>query len=156
MAKKVRAKPKRKNKRQKRGIKIIRNNGRPEAIFLPEFTEQVFSLCLLGARDTEIAGFFGVSEATYYKWLKKYPDFKKAVLEGKLGADASVAVTQYEIATDKKHFQSASTGQFWLRNRRPKEWNVSNKQEITGKDGKPLMPQILVMTDADKKRLEEV
>lgn len=146
-SKKKRAKPE--GKENKKRV------GRPSD-FKQEYIQSVYSLCLLGAKDKEIAGYYGVDEATLNDWKKRHPEFYQSMKEGKIGADASVATTLFEVATDPKHFQSVQAMGLWLRNRRPDLWNASNRQEHTGKDGKPLMPQILVMTAADKKRLEEV
>ena len=48
--------------------------GRPSS-FRPEFAEQAFKLCLLGATDADLADFFHVSEQTVNAWKKAHPDF---------------------------------------------------------------------------------
>ena len=147
--------PKKKKRAKPKGNGEKKEVGRPSD-FQEVFVQQVYSLCLLGAKDTEIAGYFGVDERTLNVWKKKHPEFHQSMKEGKIGADASVAATLFEVATDPKHFQSVQAMGLWLRNRRPDLWNASNKQEVTGKDGAALIPQIVVMTEVDKKRLENI
>lgn len=141
--------------RKKKPVQEKQKIGRPTD-YLPEYAQTVKGLCLLGLKDKQIADCFGIAESTLNEWKLKYPEFKESMFEGKIVADANVAITLYEIATDPKHFQSVQAINMWLKNRQPELWNAANKQEHTGKDGKPLMPQILVMSAADKKRLEEI
>ena len=47
------------------------------------FNEQVLKLCALGAKDTEVADFFKVCEATINNWKKDYPEFLDSIKKGK-------------------------------------------------------------------------
>ncbi|HEY5586724.1 MAG TPA: helix-turn-helix domain-containing protein [Ruminiclostridium sp.] len=123
--------------------------GRP-TLYKEEYIEKVYKLCLLGAKDTEIADFFGVSESTLNLWKLEYQDFSESIKRGKINADANVASKLYNRAIGYEHpetitasFQGQITDTmevtkhyapdptaaiFWLKNRQPKQWR--DKQEI--------------------------
>ena len=122
--------------------------GRPTK-YKPEYKEQVYKLCLLGATDADIANFFDISEATLNNWKIEHPDFLESIKNGKVHADATVAESLYKRANGYehedvdikmyegqiiktkliKHYPPDTTaGIFWLKNRRPKDWR--DKQEI--------------------------
>lgn len=139
--------------------------GRPSE-FKPEFVQQAEKLCLLGATDVEIADFFGVHPATVYRWKLEYPDFCEAIKAGKESADARVERSLYQMATgyDYREEQAIKikveqykeevevvevtkhkpaeppAAIFWLKNRRKDDWRDKQDYELTGKDGKDLIP----------------
>jgi len=41
------------------------------------------ALCIKGFSNKQIAELLGISEISFYKWKERYPEFKKAVDEGK-------------------------------------------------------------------------
>lgn len=63
-----------------------------------KFNKQVFKLCLLGAKDKEIADFLEISEQTLNTWKKEYPELLESLKEGKEKADARVAKSLYRRA----------------------------------------------------------
>jgi hypothetical protein len=71
--------------------------GRPSA-WRPEFAEQAFKYCLLGATDIQMAEFFGVSNQTFNNWKKKQPALVEALARGKAVANAEVAHSLYKQA----------------------------------------------------------
>ncbi len=123
--------------------------GRPSK-FKPEFAEQVFKLCLLGATDEQIADFFGVSVSTVNRWKVSEPEFWESLKRGKAEADATVADSLFNRAIgythkdtkfatwegritdtqeyDKHHPPDITACIFWLKNRRPTDWR--DKQEV--------------------------
>ena len=102
--------------------------GRPTK-YKVEFCEQAMRLCLLGAKDSELAAFFEVSEATLYTWKNQHPEFLEALSDGKENADAAVAKSLYQQA-----LSGNTTAQiFWLKNRRKRDWR--DKQEIDHTSG---------------------
>lgn len=128
--------------------------------FKPEFIEQARKLCELGATDIEIADFFEVSDRTIYRWQLKYPEFCQALKAGKESADDRVERSLYHKATGytfeaekifqnngeiirapyREHIPPDTTSMiFWLKNRRPDVWRDKREQELTGKDGSPLV-----------------
>jgi len=76
--------------------------GRPTA-YKPEYNEQVYKLCLLGATDTEIADFFDIAESTLNNWKIEYPEFMESIKSGKHKADSTVAESLYKRANGYEH-----------------------------------------------------
>lgn len=134
---------------------VAKQRGRPSS-YKPEYAEQAYKLCLLGAIDRDMADFFGVSEVTFNTWKKEHPEFLKSLKEGREYADANVASRLYERAMgyehpeDKifndngvplivptiKHYPPDSTAAiFWLKNRQRDKWRDKHETELTGKDG---------------------
>ena len=64
--------------------------GRPTE-YKPEYDEQAYNYCLLGATDKQLATFFDVSEQTINAWKHKHPSFLESLRRGKEIADARVA-----------------------------------------------------------------
>lgn len=71
--------------------------GRPTD-YKEEYNEQVYKLCLLGAKDTDIANFFEVCEATINNWKQQFPAFLESIKRGKETADIKVAESLYNRA----------------------------------------------------------
>jgi len=132
--------------------------GRPSK-YEPEYAEQARKLAALGATDREIADFFGVHEATLYRWQQQYPELCEALKVGKEPADERVVRSLYRRAVGYSYdsekimqFQGAevripyvehvppdTTAMiFWLKNRRPDLWRDRVINEHTGKDGGPI------------------
>lgn len=116
--------------------------GRP-TLYKDEYVEQVYKLCILGATDKEIADFFKVEESTINNWKIKHPEFLESLRQGKLIADADMAVSLYKrgigyshpethvsnykgeiTLTDIiKHYPPETGAAFlWLKNRQPDKW----------------------------------
>jgi len=139
--------------------------GRPTA-YKPEYNEQGLKLCELGATDAEIASFFDVSVRTIHRWKLDHPEFCHSLNIGKQAADARVERSLYQKATGydyveeqafkvkvaqyeeevrvvevARHMPADTTSAiFWLKNRRRDEWRDKIDHEMTGKDGKDLIP----------------
>lgn len=62
------------------------------------FANQALKLALLGAKDEELADFFGVDVSTINRWKKKYPEFCESLKKGKDIADSNVASKLYNRA----------------------------------------------------------
>lgn len=89
--------------------------GRPTK-FLKKYVKQAYQLCLLGMIDKEIAEFFGVVESTLYYWKNSFPEFSKAMREGKTGADLAVvnALRKRAIGYKVKEVTYEKTGDLTL------------------------------------------
>ncbi|KCZ47562.1 hypothetical protein [Hyphomonas sp. CY54-11-8] len=122
--------------------------GRPSK-YDPKYAEQARKLCLLGATDEELAGFFDVSVATIDNWKNAHADFLGALKAGKAQADAEVADKLYQralgyshpedkifndsgeplIVPTTKHYPPDTAAAFiWLKNRQGARWK--DKQEF--------------------------
>jgi hypothetical protein len=149
VAKPVKVVPKRKNKP---------GAGRPTD-YREEHNELAYKLCLLGAKDTEIADILGVSEQTLNAWKTAHPKFLESMRDGKEVADATIANSLYQRAKGYSHpdvhisnFQGAITetpltkhyppdtaaASLWLRNRQPQRWRDKIDHELAGKNGGPI------------------
>lgn len=123
--------------------------------YRPEFAEQARKLCLLGATDKDLAGFFNVSEQTVNAWKGAHPEFLESLKDGKERADAMVAERLYRRALGYEHpavkiFADPKSGAeqivdyteiyppdttaaiFWLKNRRPDLWRDKQDVEHSG------------------------
>ncbi|WP_245005036.1 helix-turn-helix domain-containing protein [Paraburkholderia sacchari] len=127
--------------------------------YRPEYVEQAAKLTKLGAIDSELADFFGVSEQTLNTWKKRYPEFLESIKSGKSLADAEIADSLFNRAKGyehddldlrviggklrktkiTKHYPPDTTAAiFWLKNRQPEKWRDVTKTEITGRNGGPI------------------
>jgi hypothetical protein len=129
-----------------------RARGRP-SLYREEYAEQARKFCLLGATDQELADFFEMDVRTIYDWKRTKPEFSKAIMRGKMQADAEVAAKLYERACGYTHgavkiyraddgsvikvpytveyppdTQAAS---LWLRNRQPRLWRDKHEIDVT-------------------------
>jgi hypothetical protein len=128
--------------------------GRPSK-YKPEYAEQAYKYCLLGATDKDLSDFFEVDEATVNRWKKDYPEFCKSLKAGKDQADAIIAQKLFHRAKGYRHvdtkfatFEGQITDSqeymrhyppdttaaiFWLKNRQPQKWRDRQEVEHTGK-----------------------
>jgi hypothetical protein len=116
--------------------------GRPVR-YRPEYAEQAYKLCLLGATDKDMADFFSVAERTIIRWRDAHDDFCQSIKRGKSVADANVAHALYHRAIGcshpdvhvsnfqgqitvtelTKHYPPDTAAAFiWLKNRQPHKW----------------------------------
>lgn len=126
--------------------------GRP-SLYKPEYDEQTYKLCLLGAIDNDLADFFGVQVSTISNWKLNEPTFMESLKKGKMMADANVAQSLYKRATGFKEVVSTKEVEidgnvvtlhedkyfppdpvsaiFWLKNRQSTKWR--DKQDVEHK-----------------------
>lgn len=143
--------------------------GRPTS-YKPEYAQQAFKLCLLGATDAKLADFFGVAEQTINAWKKDNPDFLESLKDGKKQADAQVANSLYQraigyshaedkifnhngvplvVPTIKRYPPDTTAAIFWLKNRDKQNWRDKVDHEHTGKDGGPIQTQVIRFGEYD-------
>ncbi|UTV28443.1 hypothetical protein [Photobacterium atrarenae] len=109
--------------------------------YQPDYVEQAYKLCLLGAVDRELADFFEVNVDTIRNWSLRHPEFDAAKRAGKMKADAEVAVKLFNRATGctvkKQRVLNNGTVvdyyeelppdtraiEFWLQCRHREQWN---------------------------------
>ena len=126
----------------------------PAPRYKPDFCPIAYKFCLLGATNEDLASLFEVAVATFGYWLRRYPEFKKAVQEGRDVADADVALALLHKAkgfthTDVKVLRTETGPEqveynryfppdtqaaiFWLRNRRRKQWRevIEHEHSVT-------------------------
>lgn len=120
------------------------------------YAEQARKLCLLGYTDSELAGFFEVSEATINNWKLEHLEFLESIKKGKAVADGDVASTLFNRAIGytakekreektadgfkevdaEKHVPGDVTAMiFWLKNRQKDKWREKQDVNHTSDDG---------------------
>lgn len=131
-----------------------------KTLYRDEYAELARRLCRLGLIDGELAAALGVSVRTIQYWKKNHPEFKAAIDDGKIIADARVAdslfmrATGYDHEEDKilshegvhtdtvritKHYPPDVAAQiFWLKNRQPKLWRDRVDHAHGGPNGETL------------------
>ena len=141
-----------------------KKRGRPSKIDKINF-KQVEILAKRGFTDVEMSDFFEVTERTWNNWKNKNSDFFQSLKNWKEIADEKVERSLYERATGyshdedkifnidgvplivptKKHYPPDTVAAiFWLKNRKPSEWQDKRNQEISGKDGKPVKIESII------------
>ncbi len=126
--------------------------GRPTD-YKPEYNQQAYKYCLLGATDAEIALFFEVRESTLNLWKLKYPEFMESLKAGREIADQNVGNALYQRAMGYehkdeeifnykgnivraktiKHYPPDPTSMiFWLKNRQKEKWRDTVNNEHSG------------------------
>lgn len=103
--------------------------------YRPEYAEQAFNYCLLGATDVDLAGFFHVTDRTLRNWKKRFPEFADKTDAGKAAADAKVARSLYNNATNNGTMLDGDTTAciFWLKNRQKHAWRDRHEIDHSGK-----------------------
>lgn len=138
------------------------SRGRPSK-YRDHFPEQARKLCLLGAKDSDLAKFFEITESTLNEWKKTYPELSESLKAGKELADAVIADSLFQrakgyshkavkiLVVDKavvheeytEHYPPDPTSMiFWLKNRRPDLWR--DKPEPDSNDDAPTPVKVTV------------
>lgn len=94
-----------------------------------EFAELAKNYCLLGAKDDDLAEFFGVTDRTIRTWKRDHPDFADALAAGKARADSLVARALYNNAVGG----DTTACIFWLKNRQKHAWRDRHEIDHSGK-----------------------
>ncbi len=136
-----------------------KGGGRPTK-FKKEFSKIAYQMCLLGAKDEEIAKAIDVSVKTLNEFKKLYVEFNTALKEGKQMADAEVSASLYQRAVGyshddvdikvvngrivktkiRKHYPPDTTAAiFWLKNRQKHNWRDKQEHGFTDLDGKDIL-----------------
>jgi hypothetical protein len=135
--------------------------GRP-TLFKPEFAEQAYNLCLMGAINEDLADCFEVSRSAIDKWLRREPAFADAVRRGRALADGEVSRALHSRAVGFTYqttkvvlykgervllpvtiYQPPHVGAclFWLQNRRPDQWRRNGARKPPAELDDPLSRQ---------------
>ena len=127
-------------------------HGRPSK-YKEEFDTQVEKLCKLGAKDTELADFFNVTEKTLNNWKIDHPSFFQSLKRGKDIYDNELIETalknralgythkETKVHFDKdgvphehevdKHYPPDTTALiYWTKNRQPARWRDKQEMDI--------------------------
>lgn len=117
--------------------------------------ERVFQLSLLGLKNPEISKILCIDLATFYRWLKEYPELRQQLNDGRAPADGKVVASMYKKAcgyTDedgKIYPPDTSAGVFWLKNRQRNLWRDKHDIEVET----TVKPSIIHRRDGSKEEL---
>ena len=138
----------------------IRAEEDPANIFWPDRIDHVKAIAMRGLSDDEMAVMMGVSDKLMESWRKFYPEFNKAIEDGRSDPDLQVLAALHknaigyerdtdvvvrtrrgaQIVTAKVFYPGETAAQrYWLNNRAPEHWKDRHEHAIggNGKD-KPL------------------
>lgn len=154
-----------------------KKRGNPSKYNPDQHPFMAWALAIRGKTNKEIAAGLSISTGTLFSWGRVHPEFLSALKSGKDVADAKVENSlfqrafgyEYEevkeeddcgdhkITKTLKHVPGDVTACiFWLKNRRPAHWKDKQVQEITGKDGAPLIPAHEIPDEEIEKRAREI
>jgi transcriptional regulator with XRE-family HTH domain len=145
-----------------------------KTLYNKEIPDQVKKWCNEGLTEKQIAKKIGISVTSFEEWKNKYPELVLSLKEGKKKPDEEVENSLYkraigydyeeittvvkntgvnqttEIHKTKKQITPDVTAQiFWLKNRMPEKWRDKQTTELTGKDGKDLIPPKIEFVNFD-------
>ena len=101
--------------------------GRKLISFENEELEKLKHFAGLGLNQAELASVMGISESTLRRRKKDSELFERYMREGRTKALTDVANALYVNATVENNVQAQ---QFFLRNRKPEEWNKDQKVQV--------------------------
>jgi len=148
--------------------------GRPTD-YKPEFLEKVRAFSGLGLSQQDMANLLGVPPGTFDCWVKRKPEFARAIKEGRSTANASVTRSLFNSALgqmqrikcpkclevfEHRGFGNVVAAIFWLCNRAPEEWKNIQKQQIEIENIppvtiRPAMTRAFRMSQSKQKFLEK-
>ncbi len=97
-----------------------------------EKTEEICKHLETGLRREDAWAFAGISEATFYEWLKK-PEFSESIKKAELkNKQRNIVIIQNAA---KKTWQASA---WWLERKYPEEFALKQRLEHTGKNGGPI------------------
>ncbi len=134
------------------------------------YDREARALCLLGAKDAELANHLGIEINTLFTWRKEYPSFDEAIKQGRVKGDAHVAESLYHRAIGATHKATkiflppgsrepvfaeyieelppdTAAAFIWLKNRRPQDWRDKKELDITGSVEARLDPSVRALMD---------
>ena len=114
--------------------------GRPTKL-TNEVQERICDVLRAGNYQDAACGYVGISENTYYQWLKKgetgqqpYADFREAVRRARAEAELR-NVTLINRAAQSGQWQAAA---WHLERSFPRKWGRMERLEMTGAEGGPI------------------
>lgn len=127
----------------------------PGGVFLPDHEMLVRLIASKGMTDAEFELIYGLGSGTLKGWRKAYPNFDKALSEGRTSADAQVLFALFKNAVGFSYEEEQAVGgrepsvlsvkrfkpgettaqKHWLGNRLRAEWPSVDRHELSGPNG---------------------
>jgi len=98
----------------------------------------------------EIAELWGISRRTLFRYMKEFPELKKAIERGRLEAKKSVMRAMFEAMKRG----NATLIIFYLINRYPEQWKDIRNIRVTGEEGGTLKVEFVPAKKQEKKEGE--
>lgn len=114
--------------------------GRPSP-YDPAFCDQVVEFCAEGYSLTGFAGKIGVCRDTISEWADKHPEFSVAVKQAKAVRAIWWEDRARQVATEGGPGGQSTMVIFGLKNHAPDDYRDKQEHEITGANGKDLIPE---------------
>ncbi len=135
-----------------------KGRGRPTK-FDEVAAEKIIQAVRAGAYRKVAAVWAGIGERTLRDWLRlgkemptsPYGVFRRKVLEAETAAEITVGTVAYKAAASDPEYALA-----YMRVRWRKRWDPAHKVEVTGKDGRDLIPPVDPSSLLDKLRKMEL
>lgn len=128
----------------------VKEKGGPSTIFLPDHLDLARRIALQGYTDEEVARMYGFSPDIMEAWRDLYPDFNKAIEEGRTHCDAEVVRALYQRATGYDYNDEVAVGgknpqvltlkrhavpdvdaiKYWTKNRRKDQWKDKHDHQV--------------------------
>jgi len=133
--------------------------------YKPEFAEQAYKYCLLGATNDDLARMFGVAPSALDKWIRNKPEFAEKVKAGRQVADGRVAESLFrraigyshpeekvvnvggelkKVETTKHYPPDTIACIFWLKNRQREKWRDKVDHSVGGENGGPVKIDVAI------------
>lgn len=103
-------------------------------------TREICKFLVNGMKQKEAAALSGVDESTFYIWMKK-PEFFQSVKKAELKCkQRNIDIILSAAKGNKKKPGVWTAAAWWLERTCPEEFGQKWQGELSGKGGKPLMP----------------
>ena len=126
-----------------------KNKGGRPTLYRPEYCVIALDFIGTGHSTESLGSQYGVDASTIYDWIKKYPEFAKAVKKGESRrADYIEGLLREQAAGISKGSTAAAIflAQNWTKLQNPQ------RVEVGGKDGAPISVEIRDYTDTKDNR----
>lgn len=124
----------------------MRKPGRPTD-YRPEHCQQVIDLGRLGKSHAQIAATLDVARQTLHNWAATHPEFLDAITRAR-----DLAQSWWEDKGQGGLDQPGFNASLWAKSvsaRFPDDYTERQKRELTGRDGKDLLPDKIVFEVVD-------
>lgn len=112
-------------------------------VITPEIRDRILTLYRMGLKDDDVCDNLDITPSVLYAYQKRHPEFaeKKRLAKGHLLARARKEIFMGLTSDDPKiRIDTAK----WVAERLAKK-EFSTRQEVTGEDGAPIVPQIEIL-----------
>lgn len=114
--------------------------------YQPEFADVAKRILSAGKSKAAVCAEIGVSRDAFYDWVKKFPEFEKAVKEGSEAAQSVWEDIGHDGITGKLEKFSGTPWMFVMKTRFKEDWG----QEAQSADAATLVEAMMALADKKK------